>query len=123
MLWDISKKFWVLIVTCDGVYNKQTLHGFFIEGIDVFIRSTMRRGWADKREEIIEGLIHQTRFLLNLPGGQRSSTTKRNGAWTVLVRRTRKEPRESGRPLRVMAVKDTGLPCTSGKYTHTLEHT
>lgn len=64
-----------MTLRCAGVYNEQTLLEFFVEGIDLIIRSTMHR-WADSREATLKYLAHQVQYLLELQGAQRKSATK-----------------------------------------------
>lgn len=49
MLWDLTIQY-------GGVYKKQKLRGFFVDGIDLSICSIMRRWWVDSREATLEWL-------------------------------------------------------------------
>lgn len=57
-----------LTLRCDGVYNKQILLGFYVEGISLGIRNSMCRWWVDNGEAILADLPHQAQSLLDLQG-------------------------------------------------------
>lgn len=50
--------------------------GFFVEGIELIIRTTMQCWWTDNQEAMLEKLAHPAQSLLDLQGGQRKIAEK-----------------------------------------------
>lgn len=91
------------------------LRWFFIEGIDVSIRSTVHPLWSDSREEIVKDLAHYVWSVLDVKSRQQKFARKEEGAWTEVKRHSMKEPKERWKPRHIMAVKSTGSKSTSKK--------
>lgn len=97
------------------MHNEQTLLGCFVEGIYVFIRSTMRRWLVNDREVVHEDLAHKFQSLLDMQGGRRNSAERENQC-TEAVRRDTKGPKGRRKPLRIMAIQNTATSPTSYKH-------
>lgn len=75
--------------------------------IDLILRSTIHCWWVDSPEAILKDVAHYVEYLLELQSCQRESTTKEDGKWTELDKRTKKRPRGKGRQRHVMAFQKT----------------
>lgn len=112
---DLSQKLWGLTVRCCGVYGKYMLGKFFLQGIVIRIRRTIRPWLEECHEATLKDLAYQAQSVLGLQGGQRRSVTKEARLSTESVGRTNKRPKYKSRQCRNMAVQDNGTPSSSGR--------
>lgn len=112
--WDLSRKLLDRTLRCGGVYNKQKLCGFIVEGIKLIIHSNMRLWSGDNRETTLEDPANQGQCFLDLQGGNRR-TAKKDGQWTEVVRGATRDPRGRGKKHIVTAVRDSGTKSSSDK--------
>lgn len=109
---DISQWLQYLSLQCGGVYNEQMLRGLIFEDINLTVRITMRRCWADSQEGTLEDLTHQAQSAVDLQGGN-WKTARKDGQWTKFVSRNTKGSDGRGKPCCTSAGEEHGTPSSS----------
>lgn len=94
------------------------MRDFFVEGIELSIRNTTRRMWANNRKLTLENMAHQAQSLLDLQSVHRKNGQERR---VKIVRHSTKEPKGREKPRRVVAVKNTSSLSTSNKASRSLD--